>query len=206
MVTLEEAYRLLGLKPSATEKEVRKAYRTKVRAVHPDLAGDTEDNHGKMVALNEAVERIESASAAERMLLVNGWGTAERRTPEPAATMQDFMDDLLGSQNGQWYARFIEQMSQERRQAEAARAATARVTVGSSPVQPAPEPEVPKDIGPDQEWAAHMACPTCGRGVMAYGRGPLLFKTTELNGIEHQCPTGTAAPYIPRHQRRRARR
>lgn len=40
---MSNPYSLLGVSSSATEKEVHEAYRKKVKEVHPDLGGSTED-------------------------------------------------------------------------------------------------------------------------------------------------------------------
>lgn len=50
----EICYRLLGVSPSASWKEVEKAYKAKAKVHHPDLGGDED----AMRALNEAYQYI----------------------------------------------------------------------------------------------------------------------------------------------------
>ncbi len=53
-MTDEEAYQVLGLRPGASETEVREAHRRLVKAVHPDLGGS-----GFLTAkINEAKDRL----------------------------------------------------------------------------------------------------------------------------------------------------
>jgi hypothetical protein len=42
-ISPDEAYRRLGLDPGADEREVKRAYRQKVKEVHPDRGGDEEE-------------------------------------------------------------------------------------------------------------------------------------------------------------------
>lgn len=49
-------YKVLGLDKSATQKDIRKAYRKKARKLHPDLNPNDKDAHKKFQELNEANE------------------------------------------------------------------------------------------------------------------------------------------------------
>jgi DnaJ-domain-containing protein 1 len=52
--TRREAYRTLGLDPGADEEAVRRAYREKVKEVHPDRGGDEQEFR----AVTDAYERL----------------------------------------------------------------------------------------------------------------------------------------------------
>ncbi|WP_435183417.1 J domain-containing protein [Halobellus sp. EA9] len=53
--TVEEAYRTLGLDPGADEEAVRRAYRERVKAVHPDTDDGDEETFKRV---NRAYERL----------------------------------------------------------------------------------------------------------------------------------------------------
>jgi DnaJ-domain-containing protein 1 len=54
---MDLCYKILGLSPSASWKEVERAYRQKAKRHHPDLGGDED----AMRALNDAYTRIKQA-------------------------------------------------------------------------------------------------------------------------------------------------
>lgn len=53
-MTRNEALTLLGLSPSYTEDDLKKAYRLKARQYHPDIVGL--DGHDMFVKINKANE------------------------------------------------------------------------------------------------------------------------------------------------------
>jgi len=56
------ALELLGLKSSAQKDEIKKAYKQKLFKYHPDIAGNTPENHKMTVALNRAMELLTTES------------------------------------------------------------------------------------------------------------------------------------------------
>ena len=49
-------YKLLNILPNATEKEIKKAYHTKARHVHPDRCGGTVEAKKKLSNITKAYE------------------------------------------------------------------------------------------------------------------------------------------------------
>lgn len=62
--SLRESYELLGLSTSASEEEVRRAYKQKARECHPDKNPDDPNATEKFQALRQGYERIVSGSSA----------------------------------------------------------------------------------------------------------------------------------------------
>ena len=54
---MDLCYKILGISPSASWKEIERAYRQKAKRHHPDLGGDED----AMRALNDAYTRIKQA-------------------------------------------------------------------------------------------------------------------------------------------------
>jgi curved DNA-binding protein CbpA len=57
MMTIEQALKLLGLKPNFTKQELKKAYRRLSKQYHPDVSGGSDE---KFRRLTEAVKLLES--------------------------------------------------------------------------------------------------------------------------------------------------
>lgn len=75
-MTLVEALNTLGLAPAATPDEVKRAYRARIQATHPDLATDGDD------AARRATEAVR-VNAARDLLLAGGTGTPSQASPQP---------------------------------------------------------------------------------------------------------------------------
>ncbi len=71
------AYKLFGLKPGATEEEIRKRYRILVKKYHPDV-NKNKDAQQKFVALQEAYD-----------VLLKGSETDQETSKEDAASFED---------------------------------------------------------------------------------------------------------------------
>jgi curved DNA-binding protein len=59
-------YKVLGLDKSASQEDIRKAYRKKARKVHPDLNPDDKDSQKKFQQLNEANEVLGDAEKRKK--------------------------------------------------------------------------------------------------------------------------------------------
>jgi DnaJ-class molecular chaperone len=86
----ERAFELIGLPPTATEREVQRSYRTLALTRHPDRGGSAES----MAELNEAHE-VALEAARER---------AEREADEPAGCgCTDEGPSLACQVKGEWH-------------------------------------------------------------------------------------------------------
>lgn len=65
-ITLDEAFKILGLQPGAGESEVKSAYRQLAREYHPDRAGDSPEALQKIKLINAARAVIEAGEDAGR--------------------------------------------------------------------------------------------------------------------------------------------
>ena len=73
-----DPYAVLGLEPGATRAEVRRAYRRRAKAIHPDVA-DGADATGEMARLNRARDQLLAKAAPGRA------APAGNGDPDPAA-------------------------------------------------------------------------------------------------------------------------
>ena len=51
---MTDPYRVLGVSPSASEEEIKKAYKQLARKYHPDLNGGSKEAEERMKEVNEA--------------------------------------------------------------------------------------------------------------------------------------------------------
>jgi len=69
---LPEAWKVLGLKPSSTRADLKKAFRQKIREVHPDVTGDDGTMLQRVRDAYAVVEGIENPSAWDQGGLEDG--------------------------------------------------------------------------------------------------------------------------------------
>lgn len=74
MAEPRDPYRVLGVDPTATQREIRDAFRRRARMAHPDLAGD--DGASWMRDLNAAWDLLKSADRRAAHDAATGRGTA----------------------------------------------------------------------------------------------------------------------------------
>jgi DnaJ-class molecular chaperone len=65
IMTLDECYEILGIKPGASEEEIKKAYRRKSLIHHPDRNNNSIESTEIFKKLNEAYDRISNHAAKE---------------------------------------------------------------------------------------------------------------------------------------------
>ena len=61
---LTEAYRTLGVKPSASNEEVKRAYREKAKSCHPDILRSQGASERKIAEATERMARVNAAWTA----------------------------------------------------------------------------------------------------------------------------------------------
>lgn len=55
---MQDPYRVLGVSPSATEDEIKKAYRALAKKYHPDVNNGSPEAEAKMKEVNEAYSQV----------------------------------------------------------------------------------------------------------------------------------------------------
>jgi len=79
-MTMKEAYETLGLKPGASADEVKKAYRAKIIACHPDLNPGV-DVHEQAVRINIAKDIIDGRRHPDPEFDFGAWYSQQQRQP-----------------------------------------------------------------------------------------------------------------------------
>ena len=80
-------YKILGVSKTATDEEIKKAYRKMARKFHPDVNPDDKEGHKKFQQVNEANEVL---SDPEKRKKYDKYGTVD----EDDWNYQDFMKNF----------------------------------------------------------------------------------------------------------------
>lgn len=65
IMTLDECYEILGIKPGVSEEEIKKAYRRKSLIHHPDRNNNSEESTEMFKKINEAYDRVKNQTVKE---------------------------------------------------------------------------------------------------------------------------------------------
>ena len=79
---MQDPYSVLGVSPSASEDEIKKAYRALAKKYHPDVNNGSEEAERKMKEVNEAYSAVMKLRR-EGAALAAAAPTTPRATPMP---------------------------------------------------------------------------------------------------------------------------
>ncbi len=83
---MTDPFAVLGLEPTATSEEVKQAFRSKARLLHPDLGGDAEQFNQLRASYNEALHIATTRPCPEcggsgRITKTVGWSSIQLTCP-----------------------------------------------------------------------------------------------------------------------------
>lgn len=83
-VAFKDYYRVLGVAPTATDDEIRKAFRSLARKYHPDVARDKKSAEEKFKEINEAQEVLSNAESRRKYDRLGAeWRANQESGPTP---------------------------------------------------------------------------------------------------------------------------
>jgi curved DNA-binding protein len=83
-VDFKDYYRILGVQPTASDEEIKKAFRALARKYHPDVAKDKKNAEEKFKEINEANEVLgDPATRKKYDELGASWKTGPQTRPQP---------------------------------------------------------------------------------------------------------------------------
>lgn len=190
----KDYYKTLGVPKSATEKDIKKAYRRLAREKHPDMHPGDKEAERQFQEINEAYEVLSNEENRKKYdQLGANWrqgSTRTRRGPTQSGEVQfDFSDLFGGGGSGGEGASFFERFfGGGGRKGPAAQAPTQQVEVEIS------LSEAFQGTTRHLEMNTPQACPSCrGAGVVGSGICPGCRGAGRQNGtrkLEVRIPKG----------------
>jgi DnaJ-class molecular chaperone len=115
-VTFRDYYETLGVQRSATDEEIKKAYRKLARKHHPDVNPGDKSAEEKFKEINEAYEVLSDSDKRNRYdQLGANWKAGAEFTPPPGQEgysyeIRDFGDIFTESRSGRGFSDFFESL------------------------------------------------------------------------------------------------
>ena len=81
---MPDPYAVLGVSPTATEEEIKTAYRRLAKRYHPDLHPGDAAAAAKMNEINQAYEQIKNPQPQQQAHAYNPYGSAQSAYGGPA--------------------------------------------------------------------------------------------------------------------------
>ena len=92
----DDPYKILGLKPGATDDEIKKAYKEMAKKYHPDLHGNSPEAAEMMKKINEAYDIFGTYKADASSILPKDKTTLLPHIPHPRRVIRmDILREVL---------------------------------------------------------------------------------------------------------------
>jgi molecular chaperone DnaJ len=204
----KDYYKTLGVSKTATEKEIKSAYRKLARENHPDVNSGDKNAEKRFQEINEAYEVLSDSENRKKYdQLGSQWRNAgSRRGPGPGGGVEFDFSDLFGgggagmggSEAAGGFSSFFERFFG---------GGGARQSRAGGPQQPPPQPEQTASVDVEVslaecysgtsrqlEVASPQVCPQCrGAGVVGNGICPVCRGAGRQQGtrrLEVRIPAG----------------
>eukprot|EP00439_Symbiodinium_sp_Y106_P008391 s4826_g1.t1 len=107
-MSVGEAWRLIGVKPTASKLEIKKAFRERIRQVHPDVTGDDGTMLRKVQDAYQLLEELRDPTVYHSSVEygVPEWASGLLQGIEWTAECSSFADFLLKPDNKAASSRF----------------------------------------------------------------------------------------------------
>ena len=120
MVEYKDYYKIMGLERSATQEDIKRAYRKLARKYHPDVSKEP-DAEEKFKALGEAYEVLKNPEKRAQYDELGPYWQQQSRgpsqdysqrahaDPEQARKFEDFINSIFGGQESSFYSSVFDQ-------------------------------------------------------------------------------------------------